>query len=485
MKSAAYVSVATIAEACSLLAEHGTAAAVLAGGTDLLIEFRRPAAKQPQLIVDISRVAELGRIVARDGHLVIGPLLTHAQLQRSELLRRSAPLLASAAAAIGAPQIRNRGTIGGNIMNAAACADTVPPLIALGATVTLQSIGGARELSLGELFLKPYQTKANPDELLTAIRFPTLPATARSAFLKLGRRNALSIARLSVAAILEIGDDGRIAGARIVPGAAFPTWRRVTEAEQMLVGEKPAAKLFAAAGRKVSEEMIRETGRRWSTEYKEPVLAVLVRRALEQCAFGPVPPLAEAPSSGAMGDETPVTPKSRRRKARAATECTVAVTINGRAHTLTIPAHRTLLEMLRDDLGLTGTKCGCEIGECGACTVLLDGQPVNSCLVPAPQIAGREVTTVEGLMPDGRLHLLQESFLDHDAVHCGFCTPGMLLSAKALLDRNPQPTETEIRTAISGNLCRCTGYQQIVQAISQAAPRPPAAPPAAPAPART
>ena len=230
MKSSAYVSVATIAEACSLLAEHGTAAAVLAGGTDLLIEFRRPAAKQPQLIVDISRVAELGRIVARDGHLVIGPLLTHAQLQRSELLRRSAPLLASAAAAIGAPQIRNRGTIGGNIMNAAACADTVPPLIALGATVTLQSIGGARELSLGELFLKPYQTKANPDELLTAIRFPTLPATARSAFLKLGRRNALSIARLSVAAILEIGDDGRIAGARIVPGAAFPTWRRVTEA---------------------------------------------------------------------------------------------------------------------------------------------------------------------------------------------------------------------------------------------------------------
>ena len=147
------------------------------------------------------------------------------------------------------------------------------------------------------------------------------------------------------------------------------------------------------------------------------------------------------------------------------------MTINGRAHTLTVSTHRTLLEVLRDDLGLTGTKCGCEIGECGACTVLLDGQPVNSCLVPAPQIAGREVTTVEGLMPDGRLHPLQESFLDHDAVHCGFCTPGMLLSAKALLDRNPHPTETEIRTAISGNLCRCTGYQQIVDAIRQAGAR--------------
>ena len=149
----------------------------------------------------------------------------------------------------------------------------------------------------------------------------------------------------------------------------------------------------------------------------------------------------------------------------------MTVTINGRARTVTIPAHRTLLEVLRDDLGLTGTKGGCEIGECGACTVLLDGQPVNSCLVLAPQIAGREVTTVEGLMAAGRLHPLQESFLDHDAVHCGFCTPGMLLSAKALLDQKARPTEAEIRTAISGNLCRCTGYQQIVDAIRLAAPR--------------
>jgi carbon-monoxide dehydrogenase small subunit len=136
---------------------------------------------------------------------------------------------------------------------------------------------------------------------------------------------------------------------------------------------------------------------------------------------------------------------------------------------LTIPANRTLLDLLRDHLGLLGTKCGCEIGECGACTVLLDGEPVNSCLVLAPQIAGREVVTVEGLAQDGKLHPLQEAFLDHDAVHCGFCTPGMLLSAKALLDWNPRPTEKEIRTAVSGNLCRCTGYQQIVEAIEKAA----------------
>jgi carbon-monoxide dehydrogenase small subunit len=286
---------------------------------------------------------------------------------------------------------------------------------------------------------------------------------------------------MSVAAVLQVASDGRIVEARIVPGAAFPTWKRVSEAEQMLLGEKPAAKLFAAAGRKVSEQMIKATGRRWSTEYKEPVLAVLVRRALDQCAskvgqgVSPAQSVKKTLSRGQAkrtalrsapaGSQSP----SASREGEAVRECHITATINGRQYTLTIPAHRTLLDLLRDHLGLLGTKCGCEIGECGACTVLLDGEPVNSCLVLAPQIAGREVMTVEGLAQNGKLHPLQESFLDHDAVHCGFCTPGMLLSAKALLNWNPRPTETEIRTAISGNLCRCTGYQQIVQAISKAA----------------
>lgn len=147
---------------------------------------------------------------------------------------------------------------------------------------------------------------------------------------------------------------------------------------------------------------------------------------------------------------------------------TIHTTINGRPHTLDIRPNQTLLDLLREELGLTGTKCGCEIGECGACTVLLDGEAVNSCLVLAPQINGHAVMTVEGLMKDGVLSPLQQSFLDHDAVHCGFCTPGMLMSAKALLETNPHPDETEIRTAIAGNLCRCTGYVQIVDAIKNA-----------------
>lgn len=150
---------------------------------------------------------------------------------------------------------------------------------------------------------------------------------------------------------------------------------------------------------------------------------------------------------------------------------TVHTTVNKRVMTVEVDPRATLLTLLRESLGLTGTKCGCEVGECGACTVLVDGSAVHACLVPAPQIDGRTVATVEGLSDGDRLSPLQEAFLDRDAVHCGFCTPGLLMSARDLLDHNSDPTEEQIRTAISGNLCRCTGYMQVVDAIAEAARR--------------
>lgn len=149
----------------------------------------------------------------------------------------------------------------------------------------------------------------------------------------------------------------------------------------------------------------------------------------------------------------------------------VAFTLNGKSVSASVEPHRTLLWLLREHFDLTGAKEGCGVGECGACTVLLDGEPVNACLVLAGKVQGRRVTTVEGLGGPEALHPLQQAFIDKHAVQCGFCTPGMLLSAKALLDRNPSPTSTEIREALSGNLCRCTGYQQIVAAVRAAARR--------------
>ncbi len=147
----------------------------------------------------------------------------------------------------------------------------------------------------------------------------------------------------------------------------------------------------------------------------------------------------------------------------------IQLTINGQPVEAAVEANRTLLQFLREDLGLTGTKHGCGLGDCGACTVILNGRPVNSCLVLAIQANGSEVLTIEGLAENGKLHPIQQAFVDKGAIQCGFCSPGMILSAKALLDANPRPSETDIRMALSGNLCRCTGYQKIVEAVGEAA----------------
>ena len=145
--------------------------------------------------------------------------------------------------------------------------------------------------------------------------------------------------------------------------------------------------------------------------------------------------------------------------------------VNGEVYELEVPANRTLLDVIREECGLTGAKQGCGNGECGACTVLVDGEPVNACLVLALQANGKKVVTIEGLSEGEKLHPIQEAFIAHGAIQCGFCTPGIVLSTKALLDKNPHPQELEIREALTGNLCRCTGYQKIVEAVRSLAER--------------
>jgi aerobic-type carbon monoxide dehydrogenase small subunit (CoxS/CutS family) len=167
-------------------------------------------------------------------------------------------------------------------------------------------------------------------------------------------------------------------------------------------------------------------------------------------------------------------------------KATLTLRINGEDRDVILPVHKTLLEALREDLGLTGTKHGCELGECGTCTVLVDGTPVLSCLTLPVELRGREVMTVEGLAQGGRLHPLQEAFTELGAAQCGYCTPGILLAAKALLDQNPAPTRTDVAEWLAGNLCRCTGYLKILEAVDLAATRiregGPQAPAEAPAP---
>lgn len=142
--------------------------------------------------------------------------------------------------------------------------------------------------------------------------------------------------------------------------------------------------------------------------------------------------------------------------------------VNGEDYEVLVEPHQTLLDVLRDELGLTGTKHGCDDGKCGACTVLLNGKPVRSCLTLALSVKGKEVTTIEGLAKDGELHPIQKAFIDHGAIQCGFCTPGMIMTSKAFLEKNPKPSEEEIKEALSGNICRCTGYVKIIEAIKAA-----------------
>jgi CO/xanthine dehydrogenase FAD-binding subunit len=253
---------------------------VLAGGTDLLIELRQN--EGPSQVVDITGINEL-RYIRREGdYLLIGALTTHSMLAQSDLVRQYGGPLSRAAAVVGAPQIRNRGTIGGNVANAAVCADTVPALVALDAIVRLESTAGVRELLVAEFITGPNRTVREPGELITQFRFKLLPAGGSWGFQRLARREALAVARMNVAVVMVRDKAGVVTHLSIAPGSVLPSPARISEAEGVLVGQMPTDKLLREAGEAVAAKMVAEAGRRWSTPYKEPVIISLVERALKQ-----------------------------------------------------------------------------------------------------------------------------------------------------------------------------------------------------------
>ncbi len=468
----------TVDEAVRLLTEHPDAY-LLAGGTDLMIKLRHHEV-HPACIVDISRIPELLTLEEEaDGRIRLGAGVTFSRLLASPLIREKAPILQQMAAQAGAVQLRNLGTIGGNVANAALAADSLPVLIALEAEAEIAGPSGRRREKVAELVIGPGRTTLKSGEVLVAFRF--VPPQGKGVFVKVGRRNALNIARLSMSAIGQLDAAGKIAEVRLVPGAALRRTRRVTEVERMLLGHEPTASLFAEAGRKMAEVMIEASGRRWSTPYKEPVIATLTQRALRAIFLEEEEAIAEPPLDllfrihGEAHHEPHTEPPSPEGRPHLPIQHEgerqrLTFTLNGEKVSAEVPVGLSLLTMLRDIFGLLAAKEGCDSGECGACTVLLDGEAVLSCMVLAHQVEGREVITIEGLRgEDEELTDLQRAFIEHGAVQCGMCIPGMLMSAEALLMRDLHPTREEIRYAIAGNLCRCTGYQQIVDAIEAAA----------------
>ena len=269
---------------------QGVPARPIAGGTDLMVSARHAAmaaaGEEPAAwrVVDISGLPEISGICGDGDETCIGAATTHTEIEKSRVIAKAARFLAEAAATIGSRQIRNRATIGGNVMNASPAADTLPPLTALDAVATLASVRGRRVVALAELVAGPYKTVAAPDELLVDVRFRALDPKAQSVFMKVGRRRALAISRLAAAVAVLFDSDAKIVDARISAGAAFPTPCRIAQAEQTMLGREYGVELAEEAGREAARAMVSATGVRWSTKYKEPVLAAIMTRAIRQCA---------------------------------------------------------------------------------------------------------------------------------------------------------------------------------------------------------
>lgn len=459
-----YLTVASVDEALAALAAHGAAARIVAGATDLIVEFERGARKGVHTLIDVTRIPGLDAITQDDaGRIHLGPLVTHNQCAASPLLRQAALPLAQAAYEVGAPQIRNRSTVAGNLITASPANDTIPALMALDATLVLRSANGERSVRLAEFYTGVRRTVMQPDEMLVDIHFSALnPARQRGAFMRMTLRRAQAISVINAAVVLSL-DAGTVSAAAITLGAVAPTIIRAPEAEAALVGQAldeasiaQVAQLAAAAAAPIGDI-------RSSADYRKEMVRVAIARLLEELAQSQQPQripekpvLLAKPTSRLVDQSTGQLVKSG----------PIDVSINGKQYLFASGHEKTLLRLLREEALLTGTKEGCAEGECGACTVFMDGKAVMSCLVPAPRAHGATITTVEGLAaPDGTLHPLQQAFVDHAAVQCGYCTPGFLMSGAMLLDEQPQPTRQQAKEAVAGNLCRCTGYYKILDAI--------------------
>jgi len=449
-----------VAEALEALASDGAAARIVAGGTDVLVELQR-GVKPTAMLIDVSALREL-KYVRRDGDLIaLGGLATHNDVLAAPFAREAMLPLAQACIEVGAPQIRTRGTIAGNVVTASPANDTIAPLIALDAEIVLASTRGDRTLALTDFYTGFRTTQLQPDELVREIRFRALGATRRGIFLKLGLRRAQAISVIDIALVIALDANGVVTEARIALGCLAPTVVRAFAAERYLTGKRLGAATCAEAGRVACDDAAPIGDVRGSAAYRRTTLVALVARALERIAAGGE---ADGFPTAPVLLETPAPNRPAR-----AFDGTIETTVNGRACALHRAERKTLLNALREHTGLTGTKEGCAEGECGACTVWLDGAAVMSCLVPASQAHGGEIVTIEGLADGDALHPLQQAYIDCGAVQCGFCIPGMIMAGAKLLDERRVTSLDDHQTAISGNICRCTGYRKILDAQERAA----------------
>jgi len=464
-----YYTPTSLEEALRLLSENAPNARIIAGGTDLMIELQR-GDRQTDVLIDVTRVGGLDQVyLDGDDSIHIGPIVTHNVAMSTSLLIERAFPLAMACWRVGTPQLRNRGTIAGNLITASPSNDTISALQALGAHVTLQSTRGERTVPLASFYQGVHETILAPDEMLTDISFPALAPNQRGTFWKIGLRRTHAISIANAAVVLSF-DGNIVIDAKITLGSVAPTVIRPPEAEAVLVGRPFTDKLIADAADLASRATLPIDDIRGTARYRRDVVQVLVKRALsslrdgnERDQFPPKPPHLWGSGNGHFRRLAGRTIRHHKAGLEPI-ECNV----NGENVVIQRAGGKTLLQMLREDLGLTGTKQGCGEGECGACTVWMDGVAVLSCITPAPRAHGTEIVTIEGMARGEELHPLQQAFIDQGAVQCGYCTPGFIMAGANLLAEIPHPTREQILAGLTGNLCRCTGYSKIVAAMEQA-----------------
>jgi xanthine dehydrogenase iron-sulfur cluster and FAD-binding subunit A len=437
----------------------------MAGGTDLLLDLQRGGPGEPVSVVDLTTIEGFRSITDGGDHWLLAGGVTHNQIVQHEGIRSTALPLAQACLEVGSPQLRNRATIAGNLVTASPANDTISALMVLDATLEVSQTDGehvvVREVAVADFFTGFRSTVIATGELITAIRIPKLGKQERAIWVKLGLRRAQAISVVHGAIVVGL-DGGVVASAKLALGSVAETVVMVNEFAEALRGKVLDDETIIAAAAASAAAVSPISDVRATAEYRTMGIEVLVARALhalangQQASMWPDSPATLSTPEQLSGDAP--CPSSALEDSSIITVEVNGTSVSGSKSTM------TLLDWVREEAVSTGMKEGCAEGECGACTMLLDGAAVMSCLVTAAQADGRSVDTVEGLD-----HPIQRAFIDEFAVQCGFCIPGFLMSAARLLEENDDPDVGQIRLGLSGNLCRCTGYYPIIDAVREAA----------------
>lgn len=485
----------TVQDAIRLLQEHPEAQ-IIAGGSDVLVQMREGKRAGAEL-VSIYGLDDLrGVTLEEDGTLRIGSLTSFSHITQDPLIQKYIPVLGEAVDMVGGPQIRNIGTIGGNTCNGVTSADSASTLFAWDAVIELTGPVGVRQIPIRDFYIKAGKVDLQPGEIQTGIliRKESYEGYAGH-YIKYAMRNAMDIATLGCSVNVKLTEDKkRFEDIRIAYGVAGPVPMRAVHAEEAGRGLEVTDENIEKIGDTVLQDVTPRDSWRASKAFREHISKVLCKRALKEAvkrAAGAaesaetddtgghvdghadgcvdvhmdgcqIETASEAVRPGMQVHSIMTDPTSQRQYKL------IRCRINGVERETMVDARASLTDMLRNDYSLTSVKKGCEVGECGACNVIIDGECYNSCIYLAAWADGKDILTLEGLMgPNGELSDIQQAFIDEVAVQCGFCTPGVIMSAVEILESGKEYTRDELRKLLSGHLCRCTGYENILNAVEK------------------